>query len=72
MTRHPGLGMLADYVMNVKALDVASRQHVESCAHCRADLRWLEQLGALREFEPPDSAVEPVLNEFRKMRSGAA
>ena len=72
MSQHLQLSALADHVIKVRALDTASLEHVKAWAHCRSDLRWLEQLGALRNFEPPKSAVEMVLKVFKKKTADAA
>jgi hypothetical protein len=64
MSQHIQLSALADHVLNLQALDHASREHMDSCTLCRSDLRWLEQLGALRNFEPPRSAVNAALKVF--------
>jgi hypothetical protein len=71
MTQHLQLSMLADHVMQIKSLDASGMKHLDSCPHCRSDIRWLEQLGALREFEPPKSAVTGVVNTFRTKRDAA-
>ena len=62
---HVQLGVLVDHVTRAKSLDAASLRHVESCPHCRSDLRWLEQLEKLREFEPPKATVETILKAFK-------
>ena len=72
MTQHVQLSVLADYVMKIKTLDSSSLKHVDLCPHCRSDLRWLEQLGALREFEPPESAVTAAMRAFKHRRRDAA
>ncbi|HLH32292.1 MAG TPA: hypothetical protein VKY31_13895 [Terriglobia bacterium] len=71
MSEHVQLSMLADHVTNVKALEASSVSHLEDCSDCRSDLRWLQRLVALREFEPPESAVDSVMNELRKRKSAA-
>jgi hypothetical protein len=72
MRRHVQLAVLADHVTGAKTLDALSGQHVECCDRCRSDLRWLEQVGALRQFEPPKSAVEAVIENFRRKKFEAA
>jgi len=72
MSRHLQLGVLADHVLKVKSLDASALKHVDSCSHCRSDIRWLEQLGALREFEPPSSAVNGVIEAFKTRKLNAA
>ena len=71
MARHLQLMVFVDHVLKVRALDPASMEHVESCAYCRSDLRWLEQLVALRNLEPPKPAVETAFEIFRKNRDAA-
>jgi hypothetical protein len=71
MVPHIQLSTLIDHVMKVSALDTASLEHVESCVPCRSDLQWLEQLDALRKFEPPKPAVETVLGVFTTRRDAA-
>jgi hypothetical protein len=72
MPRHVQLSVLADHVMKVQPLDSSSLEHVDSCPHCRSDLRWLEDLGALRKFEPPNSAVAAVLRAYKSKKWGHA
>jgi hypothetical protein len=69
---HVQLSVLVDHVTKTKFLDAASLEHVESCAHCRSDLRWLEQLENLRKFEPPKALVETVIKTFRKRKRNHA
>jgi len=66
MAQHLKLSVLLDHMLQVRALTPVSLEHMESCAHCRSDLRWLEQLDALRNFEPPKPAVEAVLRAFKE------
>ena len=68
---HVQLGVLLDHVLKTKSLDAASLEHVESCHHCRSDLRWLEQLGNLRKFEPPKAALESVIKTFKNRHEAA-
>jgi hypothetical protein len=72
MAPHIQLSALIDHVMKVNALDTAGLQHVESCVPCRSDLQWLEQLDALRKFEPPKPAVQAALRLFTTKRDAAA
>ena len=62
---HIQLSVLLDHITKAKVLDAESANHVESCPHCRSDLRWLEQLEDLRKFEPPKWAMDAVIREFR-------
>jgi hypothetical protein len=63
---HIQLSVLIDCVMKAKALDAEAAQHVESCPHCRSDLRWLQQLEGSRKLEPPKWAVDAVIKEFKQ------
>ncbi len=69
---HIQLSVLLDHVMRAKALDTESAQHVESCPHCRSDLRWLEQLERSRKFEPPKWALDAVIREFKQRHKRGA
>ena len=68
---HIPLGVLLDHVTEATVLDTNSLQHIESCPHCRSDLRWLEQLEKLRKFEPPRATVENILNAFKNRNNAA-
>ena len=68
---HVQLSRLMDHVVKVIALDRPSLEHMKSCVHCRLDLQWLEQLEALRNFEPPRSAVEAALKTFKQTSNAA-
>ncbi len=69
---HIQLSVLLAHVMKAKALDAESAEHVESCPHCRSDLRWLEQLERSRKFEPPKWAVDAVIKEFKQRHKKVA
>ncbi len=71
MIHHPKLGVLADHVMQIQSLDSASVQHVERCAECLANLRWLNELATLRKSLPPRSATEAVLKIFKSKPNAA-
>jgi hypothetical protein len=68
---HVQLSVLLDHVTRTKSLDTASVKHVESCRHCRSDLRWLEQLENLRKFEPPEATLETALKAFKNKKYAA-
>jgi hypothetical protein len=68
---HVQLSVLLDHVTRTKSLDAVSVKHVESCPHCRSDLRWLEQLENLRKFEPPKATLETVLKTFKNRNKAA-
>jgi hypothetical protein len=69
---HIRLSALLDHITKTKPLDTQSAKHVESCSHCRSDLRWLGELEHLRNFEPPEWAVDAVIREFKERYKKAA
>lgn len=71
MRPHIQLGRLADHLLRVKSLEAESLKHLASCSACASDLQWLKDLATLRQFEPPESALETALRHFRKKTDAA-
>ena len=71
MNRHPQLGVLADYAIKTHPLDPALLDHVEACRYCQADLKWLRDLMALRQYQPPKQATLAALRILKKKSDAA-
>jgi len=58
MTPHISLSAIADHILDLKALDASSLQHMEDCVECRSDFQWLKVLRSLGRSESPESAKQ--------------
>jgi hypothetical protein len=51
MKQHVSLNSIADHILETKALDTSSLQHLDACTECQSDFQWLKVLRNLSQSD---------------------